>query len=159
MFRLVETSGYMESPTCFCLFKKLPALLSCPLYNISFISPVYSPSVAVAALPYDSHGRCFCVCKCARFSIYVSAECVLSWVLDTQNDQEERCFVSETAAEPRSHDTSTTVCIQQYNSSTTAPVLQALAFMPVTVYVCGWCTAAGGDRATTARFSPPMQQQ
>ena len=43
------------------------------------------------------------------------------------------------------------------SSGTAADVLQALAFVPVTVYVFGWCTAAGGDR-TTAVISRPMQQ-
>ena len=38
-------------------------------------------------------------------------------------------------------------------------MLQALAFVPVTVYVCGCCTVAGGDRTnTTLTFSRPMQQ-
>ena len=61
-------------------------------------------------------------------------------------------FLSNAAARPRRHK------IMQYSSSgTTAAVLQALAFVPVTVRVCGWCTAAGGDQTTTT-LSRPSQQ-
>ena len=43
----------------------------------------------------------------------------------------------------------TAVQQQRSSSGTTAAVLQDLTLVPVTVYVRGWFTATGGDRATT----------
>ena len=54
----------------------------------------------------------FCVCVCG-----------VRAVIGTQNDQEERCFFSEAAAQPRSHKSSTqqysrSTAVQKYSSST-----------------------------------------
>ena len=57
--------------------------------------------------------------------------------------------------QPLSLAASESVCIQ-YSSSGTM-LQSSLAFGPVTMYVCGWCTAAGRDRITTT-FSRAMQQ-
>ena len=93
--------------------------------------------------------------------MYVSAEFVLSLghvARKTSKNSGVLFLFPNAAAGPHSHEISTTTCIQQCSSSgTKAAVLQALAFVPVTVYVCDRGTAAGGDRTTTTPFSHPMQ--
>ena len=124
-----------------CLYHTVPQALKLS----TWWQPRYNSSRTSSSSFCDRHGRCICcvrVCACPprqqeRTHNLKSGD--INWMLRRGQDGMNPHFlgISKAAAQPRY----TPQQQQRYNSSTTAPVLQILAFATATVLLCSYVCA------------------
>ena len=114
-------------------------------------------------------GASVCMHVCALLCGCISGSCAVIFMGHRYTKRPSRVFFcAEVGAEPRSHNISTTVCKQQYNSSSTtieqqrhngsrAPSSRLCVRQGVRVWLVAQQQEIDGDRTTT--ITPTMMQQ